>query len=86
METAVKTLKDEVLTSLLSSENAGLFEAVRLEIYMLEKHGLTVKEFFEQHWKEEQDLNDFFNGAVKEAKLYLTEWKSTRNQSTAKNG
>lgn len=73
METAVKTLKEEVIEYLTQSENAQLFEAVKQEIRCFEENGQSIKTMMDMVLQSENDIR---HGRVMPHEEFKKEFKA----------
>ncbi|MBC7891418.1 MAG: hypothetical protein H7Y12_04320 [Sphingobacteriaceae bacterium] len=80
METAVKTLKEEVIEYLTQSENAQLFEAVKQEIECFEENGRSFKEVLTRLWESETAINRGDVISQQDLENELREWKNLRRK------
>ena len=80
METATKTLKEEVIEYLTQSENARLFEAVKQEIEFYKENNRSNAEFWQMMFESEQQFKAGQSLSQEEVETELQAWKSRRKR------
>lgn len=80
METAVKTLKEEVIEYLTQSENPELFEAVKQEIRCFEENGRSLKDLLMRLWESEMAISRGEVLSQQELENEFREWKNRRRK------
>ena len=80
METAVKTLKEEVIEYLTQSENARLFEHLKREIAYFEENQEGRADFWQMMAESEYQFSTGQFFSQEEVEKELQEWKSRRKK------
>lgn len=80
METAVKTLKEEVIEQLLQSDNVRLFEAVKQEIESFRDNGSSVHDLWEMLFISENQIRKGEVFSQEEVEKQIQTWKNRREK------
>jgi hypothetical protein len=80
METAVKTLKEEVIEQLIQSDNVRLFEAVKQEIESFRENGSSVHDLWEMLFISEHQIRKGEVFSQEEVEKQIQTWKNRREK------
>jgi len=80
METAVKTLKEEVIEQLIRSDNLRLFEAIKQEIESFRENGTSVHEMWKVLFISEYQIRKGEVFSQEEVENQIQTWKNRREK------
>ncbi len=80
METATKTLKEEVIEYLTHSENARLFEAVKQEIESFQENGRSLNDIWKMLFLSEYQIRKGEVTSQEEVENQIQTWKNRRER------